>query len=367
MKIHVWSPSFHAFGGGIAAFSRELSLALCDTGHTLRLHGKSDTAATWNSIELRGTGSIPPTFRTAAFITSILGSCMRHRPDRIIAAHLHFAPVALAAKRLTGVPFSIIAHGIEVHDKLSPLQCAGLASAHEVLAVSSWTRDRVLALDVIDPDRVVIMPNTFDDARFSPGIRQARLAQLYALNGGERVLLTVARLDAGEAYKGYDRIIRALPAINAACGPVRFILVGGGDDEPRVKRLALDIGVADRVTFAGFVSDEDLAEHYRLADVFAMPSTGEGFGIVYLEAMACGTPVLAGNADGSVDALDGGRLGLLVAPMQVDDIAAGIISLLGAQGPAWWFDRNALHQAVTDRFGRGAFRERLAKTSSARL
>jgi len=187
------------------------------------------------------------------------------------------------------------------------------------------------------------------------------LAKRYNLRASERVVLTVARLDPGEDYKGYDRILQALPSIQAACGPVRFLLAGKGNDRPRLEAMARDLGVGHAVTFAGFVPDAELADHYRLADVFAMPSTGEGFGIVFLEAMACGTPVLAGNRDGSVDALDGGRLGHLVAPNDVDAIANGIIALLKRQGPGWWFDRQALHDAVTQRFGRTAFRETLRK------
>jgi phosphatidylinositol alpha-1,6-mannosyltransferase len=121
------------------------------------------------------------------------------------------------------------------------------------------------------------------------------------------------------------------------------------------------IGVEHAVTFAGFVPDEELANHYRLADVFAVPSTGEGFGIVFLEALACGTSVLAGNRDGSVDALDSGRLGQLVDRTDVDAIARGLIALLKQQGPQWWFDRQALHDAVTQHFGRAALRESLRK------
>ena len=83
------------------------------------------------------------------------------------------------------------------------------------------------------------------------------------------------------------------------------------------------------------------------------------FGIVFLEAMACGTPVLAGNQDGSVDALDGGRLGRLVDPTEADAIADGLISLLKGDSPRWWFDRHALRQAVLERFGRAAFRNAL--------
>ena len=173
--------------------------------------------------------------------------------------------------------------------------------------------------------------------------------------------MTVARLSSTERYKGYDRMVEALPRVRECCGPVHFLVVGTGDDHVRVEALAHRVGVADCVTFAGFVPDDELADHYRLADLFAMPSTGEGFGIVFLEAMACGTPVLGGNQDGSVDALAGGRLGMLVDPTSIEEIADGLVSLLTKKGPALWFDPAELSTEATRAFGREAFQERVCR------
>ncbi len=142
---------------------------------------------------------------------------------------------------------------------------------------------------------------------------------------------------------------------------MRYILVGRGDDAARIQAMARELRLESAVTMPGFVEERELADHYRLADVFAMPSTGEGFGIAFLEALACGTPVLAGNRDGSVDAVDGGKLGLLVDPMDVHRIEEGLIALLRREGPRWWFERQALHDAVTARFGHAAFRRALAR------
>jgi glycosyltransferase involved in cell wall biosynthesis len=119
------------------------------------------------------------------------------------------------------------------------------------------------------------------------------------------------------------------------------------------------------VTFPGFVPDDELPDYYRLADVFAMPSVAEGFGIVFLEAMACGTPVLAGNLDGSVDAVADGELGLLINPESVPEIAQGLCTLLEKEGPPIWFNRQSLHDAVTTRFGHDAFRACVAEILSS--
>jgi glycosyltransferase involved in cell wall biosynthesis len=260
---------------------------------------------------------------------------------------------------LFGVPYTVSAYGIDVHEALSASRRNALRNADMVIAASAWCRQRLLDMVKVDPARVCVLPQTVDEARFSSGQKPPHLVKRYKLQPGERVVLTVARLDASEGYKGYDRVVQALPAVHAACGPVRYIIVGNGDDRGRVEARAHERGVADAMVFAGFVPDDELADHYRLADVFAMPSTGEGFGIVFLEAMACGTPVLAGDADGSVDAVDRGRLGRLVDPNDVSAIADGLISLLRRDGPSWWFDRDALHRAVVARFGRAAYLKEL--------
>ncbi len=323
--------------------------------------GKADAPGTWYGFPLWGMGNAAQPLRTPGFAAGILAACGWHRPDHVISTHLNFGPVAHCAKRVFRTPYTLVAHGIDVHDNLSSARHAALRAADRVIAVSTWTRQRVLDLGGIEPSRLVVLPNTVDESRFSVAPRSPGLASRYGLQADEKVVLTVARLDPGEGYKGYDRIVQALPAIRTACGAVRFLLVGKSDDRARVEQIARHLGVGHAVSFAGFVPDEEMADHYRLADVFAMPSTGEGFGIVFLEAMACGTPVLAGNLDGSVDALDGGRLGQLVDPDDVGAIANGIIALLRQQAPAWWFDRQCLHDAVIQHFGRAAFRENLRK------
>jgi glycosyltransferase involved in cell wall biosynthesis len=307
-----------------------------------------------------GTKTYTGISRSHVFAGGLLLAVARYRPDHIISTHVNFGPVAQIAKRMFGTSFTLVAHGIDVHPGLPEPSLAALRSADRIIAVSSWTRLRVLDLGGIDPDNVVVLPNTLDDERFYPGQRPTVLAERYGIREEEKVVLTVARLASDERYKGYDRIIRALPELHKRCGPLRFILVGKGEDRSRLEALAGILGVRRLITFAGFVPDEQLADFYRLANVFAMPSTGEGFGIVFLEALACGTPVVAGNRDGSVDALDGGRLGKLVDPNDVDAISTGIGSVLDGVGPDLWFDPVSLANEVVKQFGRSSFRDRLA-------
>lgn len=297
--------------------------------------------------------------RTSAFALVLLAAGLTRNPDLIISTHLNFGPVACWLNCIRRTRYILVAHGVEVSRELSSSRLRALRRADQVWAVSEWTRQRLIHLTGVEASKISLLPNTYDDSRFTAGSKPASLNVRYGLEPDEQVILTVARLAASEAYKGYDRLLQAMPAILERGKSVRLIIAGKGDDRQRLESLARDLGIAERVTFAGFVPDEELADHYRMADVFAMPSTGEGFGIVFLEAMGCGTPVLAGNQDGSVDALADGELGLLVNPTDVSAIAEGIIQLLDRRGPALWFDREALSKEVHRRFGRAAFQARV--------
>jgi glycosyltransferase involved in cell wall biosynthesis len=133
-------------------------------------------------------------------------------------------------------------------------------------------------------------------------------------------------------------------------------VIGRGDDQPRLEKLAADLGVGNRVIFAGFVPTEQLAAHYRLADVYVMPSQ-EGFGIVYLEAMACGIPVISGDNDGSADPLDDGKLGWRVQYRNPSGVAAACLQIL--QGQDQRCDGTWLREQAIAIFGITAFQKRL--------
>ncbi|TZF81149.1 glycosyltransferase family 4 protein, partial [Cognatilysobacter lacus] len=316
-----------------------------------------------DGLRVHGAGNAPRVLRAAVFASCALRGEAMALPARVITTHTNFAPVAALGRRLAGVPYTVVAHGIDIHARLASSRARALCGADAVWAVSRWSRQRCLDRGVPESS-IGIVGNTVDDARFSPGSRDRGLVARYGIAADEKVVLTVARLDPAERYKGYDRVVQALAALRDAVGPVRYLLVGSGDDRARVEQLAAECGVADSVTFCGFVPDDALAAHYRLADAFAMPSLAEGFGIVFLESMACGVPVLGGDRDGSADALADGELGLLVDPGETRAVAAGLAQLLRREGPRTWFEPDALRDACLRRHGRAAFAARVASLMS---
>jgi glycosyltransferase involved in cell wall biosynthesis len=357
--VILWAPAFCRFGGGITAFGRELAQAVSSCGHEVALWGKEDQSGRWNGLTLHGTGLFPNVFRTAAFALGVVAHAAIVRPRLVVCTHLNFGPAAYLLKRLAGVPYVLVAHGIEAHEGLSRSRRKALRGADSVWAVSQWTRGRVMALGVRE-DRIRVVPNTVDGERFVISERRVDLQKQFGLARSDRVILTVARLDAREGYKGYDTVLRALPTVLSTVGPVRYLIAGKGSDLSRLQRLVAELGLSEAVSFCGFVSDTDLPDLYRLADVFAMPSRGEGFGIVFLEAMASGVPVLGGDSDGTVDALANGELGLLVNPEDASQVADGLIQLLNKQGPDFWFQPEKLRANCLAKHGHISFENRVS-------
>jgi glycosyltransferase involved in cell wall biosynthesis len=164
------------------------------------------------------------------------------------------------------------------------------------------------------------------------------------------VILTVARLAGEERYKGFDEVLEALPQLALRTPAVSYLIVGDGPDRSRLEAKATTLRVRDRVIFAGFVSEEEKADHYRLADAFVMTGRGEGFGIVYLEALACGVPVVASTLDASREAVRDGLLGQVVDPRRREELIAAIVRAFSA--------RESVPQADLEHFSTVQFRER---------
>ncbi len=277
------------------------------------------------------------------------------RPSHVFCGHINLAPLVQVLCQTLGIPYTVLTYGKEVWEPLPQLHQKALQQASEIWTISRYSRDQACIANHLDPHKVKILPCAIDGAAFTPGKKNSELIAKYNL-AGAKVLMTVARLWSGDIYKGVDVTIRALPQIAAAYPNVKYLVIGRGDDQPRLAQLAKDLGVADRVVFAGFVPTKDLVEHYRLADAYVMPSQ-EGFGIVYLEAMACGIPVLSGDADGSADPLQDGRLGWRVPHRDPEAVAAACVEILAGKDRRC--DGQWLRQQTLAQFGRDAFVQRL--------
>jgi glycosyltransferase involved in cell wall biosynthesis len=360
LRAQVWVPELVSKRGGIQTFSRCLVEALVEILGSDRVqvmakndyettrppdHGTARPADHEKSCGLvvcgpvvaapafaRGWGRWPASLRTLIFFIGIVWRAVRDKPELIISTHLNFGIAGYTVKLLTGIPYWCVAHGVEAWNLHRQLARLGLLKSDLILAVSNYTRERLLKEHPLKPEQVVVLPNTIDPEAITPGPKPDYLMRRHALTVRDKVILTVARLAEPERYKGYDQILRALPAIRQEIPELKYILVGEGEDRARIETLIRELNVCDAVVLAGGVPQKELADYYNLCDVFAMPSKGEGFGIVYLEALVCGKPVLAGNSDGSSEPLQNGQLGTLVNVDDVAQIATGIIGILRERG-----------------------------------
>lgn len=365
--IHLWVPNWHGHKGGIQVYSSFVIEALTEIRPDLRyeiLIKHDDKAASPESsamnLRTHSAGAWPPLARTAVYSAQISLLGYFQHPSLVITTHLHFARAAYWLKRFKGIPYWVIAHGVEAWNISKPSLRTALREADQVFAVSGYTRDRLTAQGILEPDKIALLPNTLQPQGFHIGPKPEYLLKRYGLTPDQPVIFTLARLAAAEQYKGYDKILQALPHIRRAVPHVKYVLAGRGDDQPRIIRLIEQLGLNDCVILTGYLPDHELCDYYNLCDVFAMPSKGEGFGIVYLEALACGKPVLAGNKDGSADALCQGELGALIDPDDVQQIAHTVIQILGGDYPnAMIYDPQALRRRVIEVYGYERFREKL--------
>ncbi|MEA5566126.1 glycosyltransferase [Anabaena sp. UHCC 0399] len=367
MNIHLWLPQMFSFNGGIQIYSAFLFQALQnlypDSRYEVFIKHEVETLPSITYLpqtRFHFTGGLPLKIRTPLFAAQIIGNSLIKKPDLVLATHLNFAIASLILKRLLGIPYWVVAHGIEAWNIKNRYLQTALMEADLILAVSSYTRDRLLKEQNLDPKKVTVLPNTFDAHRFQPAPKPAYLLAKHSLKPTQPVILTVARLSAGEQYKGYDRVLQAIPQIRQSIPDVHYVIVGEGSDRTRIEELIAELNLQDCVTLAGFVPDEKLCDYYNLCDVFAMPSQGEGFGIVYLEALACGKAVLGGNQDGAIDALCHGKLGVLVNPDDVQAIAQNLTQIIIKKHPnSLIYQPDSLRRLVIDTFGFEAFQSTL--------
>ena len=230
----------------------------------------------------------------------------------VLAAHPHLALIAALLKwKSPQLRTIVVSHGIEVWKPLPRIRRRALLSADVVLAPSTDTTRRLTEVQGVPAAKIRRLPWPLSTSFMRWADAPAKLSAPRALPRGQ-FILTVGRWADSERYKGADDLIRAVAQLRSEAPSPQLVAVGGGDDLPRLRMLAAELGVADRVHFLENLSREEVAACYARADIFALPSTGEGFGLVFLEAMAFGCPVVGAACGGITDIVEDGVNGFLV-------------------------------------------------------
>ncbi|HEY2645431.1 MAG TPA: glycosyltransferase [Candidatus Acidoferrales bacterium] len=252
-------------------------------------------------------------------------------PALVIALHPHLAPILWIMRARTRNFRSIIfTHGIEVWQALGWPRGAALRSADILTGPSADTVQHLISTQHVLPGKVHRIPWGLDPEFEGRIVAEGGLAPTpppgFPLNG--QIILTVGRWDSAEKYKGADTLIAALPHVLKVAPEASLVLVGDGDDRPRLEELARTLGVSECANFLHGLSPEQLFACYANCDVFALPSSGEGFGLVFLEAMAHSKPVIGGAHGGIPDIVEDGVTGLLVQHGDAERLAQALESLL---------------------------------------
>jgi phosphatidylinositol alpha-1,6-mannosyltransferase len=308
--------------GGIPTYNRLVCRVLNEFGQGLQsrvLIGNDEIADVepWRDslphLSLEGHGG-----NRKSLITSVIGHALRQPLDLALIGHVNYAPLGLALKRLQpALRYGVIIYGIDVWRRLSWIHRRALRDADFIISISEYTKRRAVEFNGQLNGRAYLLPNAleWDDA---PPAATANASS--SLLEGTR-LLSVCRLDSSERYKGVDHVIESLPSVARRVPDVQYVIIGGGTDLARHRELAAAKGVADRVHFLGFVDEATLRDCYRNCELFVMPSAGEGFGFVFLEAMQYGKAVVAANSGGAPEVVQDNVTGSLVEYGNTEQLA----------------------------------------------
>jgi phosphatidylinositol alpha-1,6-mannosyltransferase len=282
--------------------------------------------------------------------------------DTVILSHVNLLSIGYFIKRFSPkTNVHLIAHGIEIWRKFPETKLKALKRLNKIISVSHFTAEKIKSIHGIDPNKIEILNNCLDPFYYFPEHfnKPSYLLKRYGLTEENIVLISLSRLSSSEKYKGYDNTIAILPQLVKKHPNLIYLLAGKYDEEEKIRidKLIAKHQIAKNIKVIGFVDEAEVSDHFLLSNIFVLPSKKEGFGIVFIEAMASGLSVIAGNKDGSVDALDNGRLGQLVDPDNLDQIESTLSKLL--ESPATHEQRIELQKRVFEVFNYNKYTERI--------
>ena len=344
-SFHVTAPRFSSKGktivglfpellgvGGVQEAGRQTAAALTDVAirrkcstHFIALNDPLGTQSfrfDGKKIHFDGYGRRKVKFALSAIALA------RKEAFIAIAAHPHLAvPAGWMNMASPGVRYVVMSHGVEVWKSLPSFRRYALSHADLALAPSSDTAQKLAEVQGVASHKIrkLAWPVTPEFLQMTEQTSKLPLPKEFPYG---KVVLTVGRETAAEHYKGTDALICAVAQLRPTIPDTYLVVVGAGDDLPRLRNLARDLGISESVKFLGGIPREEVAACYARCDIFALPSTGEGFGLVFLEAMAFAKPVIGVAYGGVTDLIQDGVNGLLIPPHNLGRLAEGLGTLL---------------------------------------
>jgi glycosyltransferase involved in cell wall biosynthesis len=341
MKICIVNSFYPPWIGGAETYVSNLARLLVKRGHDVTVYCAHNPLAVGETMEesVRVRRMRAP-FRL--YGTPIVVSPLNIFFEDYDVIHCNFPSPYFAAlfaffSRIRGIPAVLTWHNdlppvtsaagvlVRIHDFFAPLYL----SQYQKIIATTGTYAKNSRILRSHSEKVVVISNGVDTRRFNPSVDAEFIRALYHLSG-KRVVLFVGALTRWHAYKGLDNLIRAFSITSKTVRDARLVVVGGGELADNNRRLANNLGLEEKVIFAGSVSEELLPKYYAACDLFVLPSrdSSEGYGLALLEAMASGKPAIGSRVGGIVDVIRDQETGLLVQPNEPEGLAKAITELL---------------------------------------
>jgi phosphatidyl-myo-inositol dimannoside synthase len=325
MRIFVLATDAFGGYGGIALYNRDVLGALCSDSRVTEVVA----VARWRTQSME---ALPEKLdyrlggvqSWVAYTLEVFRCGMRGNFDAIICCHIHLVPLAWLLGRLIKVPIILQIYGLEAWQPTRRLLTDYLVRKVDgIVSISKYTLERFSHWSGVSENRCALLPNAVHLDEYDSTVSGERFRRRLGLSG-RKVLLTFGRLVSKERAKGFDEVLEVLPDLLEEDQDIRYVIAGDGPDQARLQLKVEDLGLSACVHFVGMVDEREKNELYCAADLFVMPSRGEGFGFVFLEALACGLPSIGSTVDGSREALIDGEIGTLVDPGDHEALKAAI-------------------------------------------
>lgn len=348
--------------GGIEKVCRSLSRVLYDlseekivqsTVYSMYDKNTDRDSRYLSKQQFRGFGGKKEQFVVHSFLNGL-------RADVILLSHIHLISTAYLIKKVyPRKKVYLLAHGIEIWKKLSVSKLRILNQLDKIICVSDFTAQKIMDMHHIPIEKIEILNNCLDPFYYlsTEFEKPKNLLDRYLLTNENIIMFSLSRLSSSEKYKGYDHTIEILPKLLEKYPTLIYLLGGKWDtiEKKRLDELIINNNLQDHIRMVGFIDETEITEHFLLSDMFILPSKKEGFGIVFIEALASGLRVIAGSKDGSVDALKGGTLGVLVDPDDQEGILNSICNLLKHKHTE--SEKKILQEKCLEAFGYASYRE----------
>lgn len=328
MKILALVTDAYGGHGGIALYNRDVLRSLCEHEGVDKVVAIPRCAGDYQGDYPKGliyeTSGISNSFLYLKAVIKVLIN--QQNFSIIFCCHLNLMPLAWLISKLLNIPVVLEIYGIEAWEPRGKWLVEHLAKrATLVISISDYTRTRFLSWSHLEPEKCQLLPNAIHAEEYGLGEKSEVLIEKYGVRG-KKVILTLGRIVSKDRAKGFDEVLDVLSEIVETGIDIVYVIAGEGDYSVTLKEKVNDLKLNDSVVFTGMIDEIVKGDIFRLADVYVMPSRGEGFGFVFLEAMACGIPVIASKLDGSREAVLNGELGAIVDPNNKAELKEAILS-----------------------------------------